>query len=166
MGLEESLCMVRIVGEREAVMALVRWEPGRAIPSLRRELDRLFEEFEDFVEGGPRLPWGASRGPAMEVADTPDAVVVKALIPGVPKEDVHVDVADQTLTLYGELKEGEKKEHYYRQEIRYGTFERTIPLPVDVQGDQAKAQYKDGVLEITIPKTEKAKVKRIPIQTS
>ena len=147
-------------------MALVRWEPARAIPSLRRELDRLFEEFEHFLEGGPRLPWAPSREPVVEIADTPDSVVIKALIPGVSKDEVYVDVSDNTLTLRGELKESEKKEHYYRREIPYGTFERTIPLPVAVQSEQAKAQCKDGVLEITIPKTEKVKVKRIPIQTS
>ena len=147
-------------------MALVRREPARAIPSLRRELDRLLEELEDFFGDGPRLPWASSRGPAVEVADTPDAIVIKALIPGVRKEDVHVDVSDNTLTLRGELKEDGKKEHYYRREIPYGTFERAIPLPVAVQSDQAKAQCKDGILEITIPKTEQAKVKRIPIQTS
>ena len=89
-------------------MALVRWEPASAISSLHRELDRLFGEFEDFFEGGRRFPWAPSREPAVEVADTPDTVVIKALIPGVNKDDVHMDVSDNTLTLRGERKEGEK----------------------------------------------------------
>ena len=133
--------------------------------ALRHGIDRLFEDFED-VFPWERLPGEHARGPAVEVADTPDTVVVRALIPGVHKEDLHVDMTNETLTLRGEYKEETKKELYYQQEIRYGPFTRTVPLPAPVQSDKAAAQCKDGVLEITIPKTEQAKVKHVPIQTA
>jgi HSP20 family protein len=83
------------------------------------------------------------------------------------KENLQVNVTDGTLTLKGEMKEEEKKEekNYFRREFRYGAFTRTILLPVAVQADKTTAQLKDGVLEVTIPKAEQAKVKEIPIQT-
>jgi HSP20 family protein len=147
-------------------MALIRWEPSEALTSLRRDMDRLFE---DFFERGPfrSLRELGAWEPAVDVADTKDAVVVKAQVPGVSKENLQVNVTDDTLTLKGEMKEEEKKEekNYYRRELRYGAFSRTIGLPATVQADKATAQLKDGVLEITIPKAEKAKVKEIPIQT-
>jgi HSP20 family protein len=128
-------------------------------------MDRLFE---NFFERGPRAfgELGAWE-PAVEVADTKDAVVVKAQVPGISKDNLQVNVTDDTLTLKGEMKEEEKKEekNYVRREFRYGAFSRTVTLPAAVQADKAQAQLKEGVLEITIPKSEQAKVKQIPIQT-
>lgn len=142
-------------------MALVRWEPFEGLTSLRRDIDRLFEDF--FRE--PRLRVGAPE-PAVEVAETDDAIIIKAHVPGVKKDQLHVDVTDQAVTLKGEVKEEEEKKekHYYRRELRYGSFQRTIPLPVSVRADQAKAQLKEGVLQVTIPKSEEAKTKTIPIE--
>jgi HSP20 family protein len=128
-------------------------------------MDRLFE---NFFENGPRgLGTLSAWEPAVEVADTTDAVVVKAQVPGIPKDNIQVHITDDAITLKGEMKEEEKKEekNYTRREFRYGAFSRTMPLPATVQADKATAQLKDGVLEITIPKNEKAKVKEIPIQT-
>lgn len=146
-------------------MALIKWEPFEGLAPLRREMDRLFE---DFFERGPvQLREMGTWEPSVEVADTKDAVVIKAQVPGISKEHLQVNVTDDSLTLQGEMKEEEKKEekNYYRREIRYGAFARTIALPATVQADKATAQLKDGVLEVTIPKTEKAKAKAIPIQT-
>jgi HSP20 family protein len=145
-------------------MAIVRWEPLEGLTSLRREMDRLFE---DFFERGPFRAIERGWEPAVEVADTKDTVVVKAQVPGMSKENLQVNVTDGTLTLKGEMKEEEKKEekNYFRREFRYGAFTRTILLPVAVQADKTTAQLKDGVLEVTIPKAEQAKVKEIPIQT-
>ncbi len=148
-------------------MALMKWEPFEGLTTLRREVDRLFE---DFFDRGPRRFWGSSTGPAVEVCDTKEAVVVKAQVPGVSKDQLQVNITDDTLTLKGEMKEEEKKEdkNFHRQEFRYGAFERTIALPMAVQADKATAQLKDGVLEITLPKSvnAQAKVKQIPIQAS
>jgi HSP20 family protein len=148
-------------------MALIKWEPAEGLATLRREVDRLFE---DFFDGGRRHFWGRSAEPAVEMCDTKDAVIVKAQVPGVSKDQLQVNITEDTLTLKGEMKEEEKKEekNFYRQEFRYGAFERTIALPTAAQADKATAQLKDGVLEITLPKSAsaQAKVKQIPIQAS
>jgi HSP20 family protein len=128
-------------------------------------MDRLFE---NFFENAPRgLGTVSAWEPAIEVSDTKDALMVKAQVPGIPKDNIQVNVTDDAITLKGEMREEEKKEekNYTRREFRYGAFSRTIALPTTVQADKATAQLKDGVLEITIPKSEKAKVKEIPIQT-
>lgn len=145
-------------------MALIRWEPAEGLASLRHELDRLFD---DFFARGPFRHGERGWEPAVEVADTKDAVVVKAQVPGMSKDNIQVNITEDTLTLQGEMKEEEKKEekNYSRREFRYGAFARAIALPAAVQADKATAQLKDGVLEITIPKNEQAKGKEIPIQT-
>lgn len=147
-------------------MALVRWEPFEGLASLRREMDQLFDSF--FTREGRGLSTLRTWEPAVELADTKDAVVVKAQVPGISKDNIQVNVTEDTITLKGELKEEEKKEEkdYIRREFRYGAFSRTMALPAAVQADKASAQLKDGVLEITIPKSEKTKVKEIPIQTT
>ena len=144
-------------------MALVKWESFEGLTTLQREMNRLFESFS---EGGLLHFGERMTAPAVEVSDTTEAVIVKAQIPGVSKDQLQVTVTEGALTLKGEIKEEEKKEekNYYRREFRYGSFTRTVPLPVAVQAEKATAQLKDGVLEITIPKSEQARVKEIPIQ--
>ena len=145
--------------------SLMKWEPFEGLASLRREMDRLFENFFD---SGPQRVWGRSIEPAVEVSDTQDTVLVKAQVPGMSKDNIQVNITEDMLTLKGEMKEEEKKDdkNYHRQEFRYGAFMRTIPLPSAVQADKATAQLKDGVLEISIPKSEKAKTKEIPVSIS
>jgi HSP20 family protein len=146
-------------------MALVRWEPFEGLTSLRREMDRLFEDF--FERGSPRSGELSGWAPSVEIADTKDAVVVKAQVPGISKDNLQVHVTDDSLTLKGEMKEEDKQEekNYSRREFRYGAFARTVALPTAVQADKATAHLKDGILEITVPKSDKAKVKQIAIQT-
>jgi HSP20 family protein len=143
-------------------MALVKWEPSEGLTTLQREMNRLFESFFD----GSLWRGGESMSvPAVEVADTKDTVVIKAQVPGVNKEQIQVTVSEGALTIKGETREEEKKEekNYIHREFRYGAFSRTVPLPAGVQGEKATAQLKDGVLEITIPKNEQARVKEIPV---
>jgi HSP20 family protein len=101
------------------------------------------------------------------MADTDKSLLVKVQVPGVSKDNLHIAITDDALTLRGEMKEGEKtpEQRYYQREFRYGAFTRTIPLPANVQADQASAQLKDGVLTITIPKGMEAKARQIQIQT-
>jgi HSP20 family protein len=144
-------------------MALMKWEPWAGLTTLQREMNRLFEAFAD---GDGRQSAAQITVPAVEISDTPEAVIVKAQVPGITKDQIQVMVTDGTLTLKGESKaEEEKKEKtYYRREFRYGAFTRTVPLPVAVQAEKATAQLKDGVLAITIPKSAQAREKTIPIQ--
>ena len=139
-----------------------RWESFSGLTTLRHEMDRLFERFL----GREASPLGEVE-PAIEVADTPAAVIVKAQVPGVSKENLQVNVTDNALTLKGEVQEDKTTEekNYHRREFHYGAFARTITLPTTVQAEQAIAQLKDGVLEVTIPKRETTKAKDVPIQT-
>jgi HSP20 family protein len=132
------------------------------------EIDRLFEEFL-----GRRLPrafgWEregmAEFGPNVDVIDRDEEVLVRAELPGYKKEDIEVSVSGSMLTLKGETRSEEKEEkgNYYRCEISRGAFSRTLELPADVDESKARASMKDGMLELTLPKLEKAKRHTITI---
>jgi HSP20 family protein len=141
---------------------VTRWDPFGGLTTLRREMDRLFEGFL-----GREASSLGEVEPAIEVADTPAAVIVKAQVPGVSKENLQVNVTENAMTLKGEVKEDKTTEdkNYHRREFHYGAFSRMIALPTTVQAEKATAQLKDGVLEVTIPKREETKAKAIPIQT-
>jgi HSP20 family protein len=145
-------------------MALIRWEPSEGLASLRHEMDRLLE---DFWKRPGREGSTGEMEPAIEVSDSKKTVMVKVQVPGVSKDCIQVSVADNVLTVKGDMKEEEEKEekNYHRREIRYGSFVRTITLPTAVIADKASATLKDGVLEVEIPKSEESKAKEIPIQT-
>ena len=98
------------------------------------------------------------RLPRVNVIDREDEVMVRAEIPGVHKDELDVSLSDNYLTIKGETREEkEEKGEFYRSEIHHGSFTRTVRLPETVRGEKAKARFEDGLLEITIPKTEKAK---------
>ena len=139
-----------------------RWESFGGLTALRREMDRLFERVLGREASSP-----GEVEPAIEVAETPAAVIVKAQVPGVSKEHLQVNVTDTTLTLKGDVQEDKTTEdkHYHRREFHYGAFARTITLPTTVQAEHATAQLKDGVVEVTIPKREATTAKDVPIQT-
>jgi HSP20 family protein len=143
-------------------MALMKWEPAAGLATLQREMHRLLESFFD---GSPWRLGEPMSAPAVEVADTTDTVVVKAQVPGVSKEQLQITVSEGALTIKGETKEEEKKDekNYTRREFHYGAFSRTVALPAGVEAEKATAQLKDGVLEITIPKSATARVKEIPV---
>lgn len=106
------------------------------------------------------------RMPSLDVYEENDSVVVKAELPGMKKEDVEVNLAGANLTIKGEKKEEKevKEDDYYRRERSYGSFLRTVALPCEVKSDEIKASFKDGVLEIRMPKTEEAKKKSIAVK--
>jgi HSP20 family protein len=144
---------------------LVRWEPFRDLVSLREAMDRLVED--SFVR--PSHGWPVPAGPgtlAVDVYETDDDVVVKTAIPGVKPEDIDISLTGDTLTIKGETKfeEEVKEEHYVRREMRYGSFARTVTVPVPVVADKADAEFEDGVLTLTLPKAEETKPKTIKIK--
>ena len=146
------------LSRRTPTWGLTRWEPGR-------ELQRMFEEM--FGRGeGEEGSWAAGAwAPPVDLYETDDAFMVKAELPGLTKDDIHVEVHDRTLMLRGERKhEAEvKEERFHRRERAYGSFQRSFWLPTTVDANQVKASFKDGVLELRIPKHETAKPKRISI---
>lgn len=104
--------------------------------------------------------------PSIDVYEEKDSVVVKAELPGMTKEDIEVNLAGENLTIKGEKKEDKevKEDDYYRRERSYGSFLRTVALPSEVKSDEIKASFKDGVLEIRMPKTEDAKKKSVSVK--
>jgi len=106
------------------------------------------------------------KAPAVDVFEEKDDIVVKAEIPGMDKDNIQVNLTDHTLTIKGEKKKEEevKEENYFRSERSYGSFFRTLELPRDVHADKVKATFKNGVLEVRMPKTEEAKAKEIKVK--
>ncbi len=113
-------------------------------------------------QGMPRM---MEMSPSVDIFEDGDDVVVKAEIPGVKKEDLDVTITDNSLTISGEKKQEEKvdKKDFHRVERSYGTFSRSFRLPEDVNGSKAKANFKDGLLEVRLPRTKEAKQKKIEI---
>ena len=143
---------------------LVRWEPIRDLVTLREAMDRLFTE--SFVRPGVAFPSLGMEGPAVDMYQTKDDIIVKAAVPGVKPEDIDIAVTGDVLTITGELKEEEKVEegNYLRQERRYGQFMRELALPTQVNADKAKAEFEHGVLTLRLPKAEEVKPKSIKVK--
>ena len=132
-------------------MSLIRGDPFDDLGSLRESMDKLFDEFfTRRPERGRLAPvvWQ----PAIEADETEGDVVVRAELPGVDPNQVEITVTPDTLTIKGEARseQEDRRRNYYRRELRHGAFVRSIALPAGVQGDQAKASYKDGILEKTV----------------
>jgi HSP20 family protein len=147
-------------------MAMLTREPGTALARIHDEIDRMFQDFTL-----PALPslWSerARWIPTLDLYEKENNLIVEAELPGIPKEAVKITVTDSTLTIQGETKkeEEEKKEGYYRSERRYGSFYRSVALPEAVDYSKAKAEFQNGVLKITLPKSAKPeeKSRMIPI---
>jgi HSP20 family protein len=105
--------------------------------------------------------------PAFDVSETEKELIIKAEVPGIDKKDININLSDGLLTIKGEKKheKEEESENYHRVERRYGTFSRTVRLPFEVEVDKVDATYKDGVLKITVPKSEAAKPRKIEIKS-
>jgi HSP20 family protein len=146
-------------------MTLRRFDPFSELLRLQREIERLAQmgiprDIEREVEKSLKLVM------PLEVYETPKEFVIKAELPGVKKEDVELVIRDNYLIIKAEKKEEveENKEHVHVKERVYGRFERVIPLPPDLDTENAKATFKDGVLEIRIPKKAATQEKRINIE--
>jgi len=143
-------------------MTLVRWRPMRDLWNIQEEMNRAFGSFfgrtdREFTNGH----WA----PAVDIAEANDELKFNVEVPGMKKEDVKVTFQDGILTIKGERKQEkeEKDLNFHRMERSYGSFCRSFTLPTMVQGDKIKANYKDGILSISLPKVEEAKPKEITI---
>jgi len=139
------------------------WSAGTQLSRLRNQINRLFEF--PFGEAGPSSLEAWS--PAVDVFENKDNIIVKAEAPGMRKEDIEVSVEGNTLSICGERRE-QKEEGQgtanYRSERYFGRFYRSVPLPSAVDTGKVNAKYQDGILTVTLPKTEEAKRKKIEIQ--
>lgn len=151
-------------------MAIVRWEPFcrslspfEGFETLRRRMDRLFDEFGRGEEGDVlQSRWI----PSVDVTEAGDQYLIHAEIPGMSKKDIKITLEGDVLTIAGEKKlDREKKDRtYHLVERAYGQFSRSFTLPHKVDGENIKASFKDGVLEITVPKAPEAKSREIEIK--
>ncbi len=145
--------------------SLVRWNPRRDMMSLRDEMNRLIEQA---FNGGSLVEWQPSTnwGLPMDVAENDDAFIVTASVPGMNPDDLDITITDNVLTIKGEYKADEtvEDEQYHIRERRYGSFGRSITLPVTVNADGVEADYNNGVLTLTVPKAEEMKPRRIAVQ--
>ncbi len=153
-------------------MSLVRWSPAQdlaAFPSdvlnIQREINRMFNSFfrrETEDESLATTAWN----PAVDIAEHDDEYVVRVELPGVAKDDVKVVIQENMLAIRGEKKQEKdtKGSNYHRVERSYGTFQRSFSLPSNVKGDKIDASFKDGVLNIVLPKAEEAKRKEVEVR--
>ncbi len=152
--------------------AVAPWKPFLGLSRWERDVDRMMDEF--FARR--MRPWWPERwsgawdgeiiAPVLDVYEEKDEIIVKAELPGMDKNEIEVEITDSELILKGEKKKEEKVEekNYYRCERSYGAFRRSVRLPKDVQADKIKASFKNGILEVRLPKTEKAKAKEIKVK--
>ncbi len=141
-----------------------RWEPTREIEQLQRQINDMFERLvpSDDDEAGSLVFM-----PSAEMEETNDAVYIKLEIPGLEAKDLDISVTEDAVSIAGERRSESKTEEkgMVRSELRYGKFQRQIPLPAHIQSDQAQAEYKNGMLILTLPKVagEQKKVVKVNV---
>lgn len=146
-------------------MNLVKWDPIKELEDVSTRLNRMFGRFPARAESGQELLGVADWSPSADIAETDTAYLIKAEIPGVQKEDVKVTVQDGMLTMQGERKmeKEEKGKKFHRIERSYGSFVRSFRVPDDADENSVKAEFKDGMLNVTLAKSEKAKAKSVNV---
>jgi len=148
------------------------WRPFADLGRWERDMERVFD---DFLGRRVRPLWDdrwwpikdlGIPAPAVDLYEEKDEIVAKAELPGMEKGDIQVNISDHLLTIKGEKKKEEetKEKNFYRSERSYGSFSRSVELPADVHGEKARASFKNGVLEIRLPKTEEAKKKDVKVK--
>ncbi len=147
-------------------MSIVRYDPFRDIRTLQDEVNRLFSSnlprfFND--EGIARGAWS----PNVDIFENKDQIVIEAELPGMNREDFDLSVENNVLTLYGERRFEKKDEgdNYHRVERSYGSFSRSFTLPQSVSAEGANAEFRNGVLRVSLPKREEVKARKIQIKS-
>jgi len=151
-------------------MPMVRWEPFHNLMSLQDRMNRVFDEAYRSQRGASEEDWalGGAWAPAVDIYEQGDSIVLKAELPGIDPKDVDIRVENNVLSLRGERKfeSDVKRESCHRVERAYGAFSRSFTLPSVVDTGKIKAEYKDGVLQVTLPQKEEAKPKQISVAVS
>jgi HSP20 family protein len=170
--------MAEEVAKKQEPRMPTRREEGRdPFLALRERMDRVMEDFfGGFDWPSPRWaisPFEWRMGvftPSLDVRDEGNQIRIEAELPGMSEKDVEISLTGDAITIRGEKKQEteQKEKSYYRMERSYGSFERTVPLPVDVDREKVEARFRNGVLDITLPKTQEAvqATKKIPIKTA
>lgn len=148
-------------------MALARWEPFREITRMQEELNRFFDDRLWRMRGDANKDeLGAAFMPPVDVYEDQEGLVLSAEVPGLDPKDVDLRIENGVMTIKGErkLEREDRKENYLRVERAYGTFLRSFTLPPSVDGEKVKAEYKNGVLRVVLPKREEAKPRSIRVK--
>ena len=146
-------------------MNIVRWTPWREMETFNNHFNRFFDESFLSNRWLTDKSGGSDWNPRVDVYEKEDAIILKAELPGMNKKDIDIDIEDRVLTLRGErsLDDEVTDESYYRRERVYGKFHRAFRLPADVEPEKIKADFKDGILNVNIPKPEEKKPKKISV---
>ncbi|MBE9050182.1 Hsp20/alpha crystallin family protein [Nostocales cyanobacterium LEGE 11386] len=147
-------------------MVLSRWEPFREIETMQRQMNRLFDQMIAPGDGGDIISDRLTFVPAAELDETPDHVKLRMEIPGIEPQDLDVKVSADAVSVSGERKSEireEERRGVRRSEFRYGRFQRVIPLPSRIQNDKVQADFKNGVLSLTMPKAEEEKTRVVTV---
>ncbi|MEG5037527.1 MULTISPECIES: Hsp20/alpha crystallin family protein [unclassified Microcoleus] len=141
-------------------MLMRYWQPFTEIETIRQQLDKVFDQ-RATTKDNSQATWV----PAVEFADAGDNFVLKAQLPGIDPKDIDVQVTREAISISGERRyeNTDEKPGYVRSEFRYGKFHRTLPLPAHIENDSVQAEYKDGILTLTLPKVTKARNKVVKI---
>ena len=141
-------------------MLMRSWQPFTEIETIRQQLDKVFDQ-----RATARDKSEATWRPALELADTGDNFVLKAQLPGIDPKDIDVQVTREAISISGERRyeNTDEKSGCVRSEFRYGKFHRVLPLPAPIQNDSVQAEYKDGILMLTLPKVTEARNKVVKI---
>jgi HSP20 family protein len=150
---------------RKGLMQMTKWDPFKDLLTLQDRMNRLFDDSMRGVRQTDEGLAGAVWSPAVDIYETDNEVVLKAEVPGVNQKDIDIQVENNTLTLLGERKIDKEtvRENYHRIERSYGSFVRSFTLPGTVDQEKIRADYKDGVLKIEMPKREETKPKQIKV---
>lgn len=141
-------------------MRLVRLQPFHEMETLRRQMDRVFDELAQVNPDRPNV-WS----PAIELHDRENSLILRAEIPGVEGKDLDIQVTREAVSISGEHRYEKQTEEkgFYHSEFRYGKFQRTIQLPVPIQNDKVEAEFKNGILTLTLPKLEELQRKVVKV---
>ena len=152
----------RDIERLESSRGIDRWEPFREIDTLQRQINRLFDRLVP-TNGGERT--GLAFAPAAELEETDDTFRLRLEVPGLEAKDLNIEATPESVSISGERKSETKVEEngVTRSEFRYGKFQRVIPLPSQIQNDQVQAEYKNGILHLTLPKAESEKHKAVKV---
>lgn len=151
-------------------MTVTRWSPStdmmRDLESMQSRMNRLFNDFFGGREAEEQDLMPSAWNPAVDVIENEDSFVIEAELPGMKKDEIKISLTNDVLIVQGEKKieKQEKKKNYHRTERSYGSFSRTFSLPGNVKSDKVDAEFNNGVLTITIPKSEEAKPKQIDVK--